>query len=157
MKHASYLKHLKFSSALSNSLQAKYLKNPRLLVLLLLVIITFGAYSYVNIPRRLNPEIKIPLVVVSTVLPGASPNDIESLVTSPIEDSLGGVKDIKTFTSNSQDSVSVIQIEFNSGTDADKATSDVKSVVDGVSLPSDAQNQRSLKLILSNSRFGVFQ
>ena len=146
MKHASYLKHLKFSSALSNSLQAKYLKNPRLLVLLLLVIITFGAYSYVNIPRRLNPEIKIPLVVVSTVLPGASPNDIESLVTSPIEDSLGGVKDIKTFTSNSQDSVSVIQIEFNSGTDADKATSDVKSVVDGVSLPSDAQKPKVAKI-----------
>ena len=138
MEHASYLKHIRYDKNLTNSFLAKYLKNPRLLILILLIIITLGSYSYLNIPRRLNPEIKIPLVIVSTVLPGASPADMESLVTNPIEDSLRGVSDIKTFSSSSTDSISVIQIEFNSGTDADRATSDVKTAVDSVELPDDA-------------------
>jgi multidrug efflux pump subunit AcrB len=139
MKHASYLKHLKFDPRLLNSLQARYLRNPRLLVLVLLVILGVGSYSYINLPRRLNPEVKIPIVIVSTVLPGAGPSEIETLVTEPLEDSIDGVDKLKTFTSTSQDSVSVISIEFNTGTDPDKAVSDVKSQVDSVTLPTDAQ------------------
>ncbi len=146
MKHASYLKHLKFNPKLTESLQAKYLRNPRLLVLLLLMIVIFGAYSYVNIPRRLNPEIKIPIVIVSDVLPGANPGDIESLVTRPLEDAVSGVQNVKTYTSTSRDSVSIVQIEFNSGTDADKAASDVRTAVDSVTLPTDAQKPTVAKL-----------
>ncbi len=139
MKHASYLSHLFFDKKLENSIQAKYLRNPRLLVLLLIIIVTFGIYSYINLPRRLNPEIKIPYVVVSTVLPGASASDVETLVTNPIEDAVGGIQNIDTYTSSSRDSVSVVQIQFKTGIDADKATADVKSAVDGVALPADAQ------------------
>jgi len=146
MKHASYLNHIRFDKKLADSFQAKYLRNPRLLVLILTIIITLGVYSYLNLPRRLNPEIKIPLVVISTVLPGASPTDVESLVTKPIEDSLGGVGNIKTFTSTSRDSVSSVIIEFNSGTDADKASSDVKTAVDSVSLPDDATDANVAKI-----------
>lgn len=146
MKHASYLKHLKFNPKLSNSIAAKYLRNPRLLVLLLLMIITFGAYSYVNLPRRLNPEIKIPIVVVTDVLPGASATDMESLVTQPLEDAIGGVSNIDTYSSSSRDSLSLIQIQFKTGTDADKATSDIKTAVDSVALPTDAQKVNATKV-----------
>ena len=113
MRHATYLKNLIYDKNLENTIQAKYLRNPRLLVLLLLVIITFGAYSYANIPRRLNPEIKIPFVVISTVYPGASADDVESLVTDPLESAIGGLNNIDTYTSTSRDSVSIIQIQFN--------------------------------------------
>lgn len=146
MKHASYLKHLRFDKKLTESLQAKYLRNPRLLVLLLIIIVSFGVYSYQNLPRRLNPEIKIPLVVVSTVLPGASPTDVETLVTDPIEDSLGSVQNIKTYSSTSRDSVSIVQIEFDAGTDPDKATTDVKSAVDSAELPEEAQKANVSKI-----------
>ena len=146
MKHASYLSHLRFDKKLTQSLQAKYLRNPRLLVLLLIMITAFGLFSYFNLPRRLFPEIKIPLVIVSTVFPGAGPSEVESLITDPLEDSLGSVENIKTFTSSSRDSVSVIQIEFNSGTDADKAAADVKNVVDKVNLPDDALDPNTAKI-----------
>lgn len=146
MKHASYLKHLHFDKKLASSIQAKYLANPRLLILLLTIIITFGIFSYRSIPRRLNPEIKIPYVVVSTVLPGANPADVESLVTDPLEDEIAGVKNIKTFASTSRDSVSIIQIEFNTGVDADKAASDTKAAVDSVTLPADAQKPNTTKV-----------
>jgi len=146
MEHASYLKHLHYDKKLSDSYLARYLRNPRLLILILLIIIVLGVYSYNSIPRRLNPEIKIPLVVVSTVLPGASATDMESLVTTPLENSIGGVANLKTYSSTSRDSVSVIQIEFNSGTDADKAASDVKTAVDGVALPKDANDPSVAKV-----------
>ncbi len=146
MKHASYLKHLHFDKKLASSIQAKYLANPRLLVLLLIIIVTFGTFSYKSIPRRLNPEIKIPYVVVSTVLPGANPADVESLVTDPLEDEIAGVSNIKTFASTSRDSVSIIQIEFNTGIDADKAASDTKAAVDSVTLPADAQKPNTSKV-----------
>lgn len=146
MKHASYFSHLKFDKKLTQSLQAKYLGNPRLLILLLLMIVSFGLFSYFNLPRRLFPEIKIPLVIVSTVFPGAGPSEVESLITDPLEDSLGSVENIKTFTSTSRDSVSIIQVEFNSGTDADSAETDVKSVIDKVNLPDDALDPSVLKI-----------
>lgn len=146
MKHASYLSHLKFDKKLTDSLQAKYLRNPRLLVLLLIMIAAFGFFSYFNLPRRLFPEIKIPLVIVSTVFPGASPSEVESLITDPLENSLGSVANIKTYTSSSRDSFSIIQIEFNSGIDAEKAASDVKTVVDKVALPEDAIDPTTTKI-----------
>lgn len=146
MKHASYLKHLRFDRKLTGSIQAKYLKNPRLLVLLLTMIVSFGIFSYTNIPRRLNPEIKIPLVVISTVFPGTSPSDVEQLLTDPIEHSLGSVQKIKTYSSVSRDSVSVITIEFESGVDADTAVTEVKSAVDSVSIPDDAIDPNIIKI-----------
>ena len=146
MKHASYLRHIKFDPKLLNSPQAKYLKNPRLLVLILISIVIFGVFSYRNLPRRLFPEIKIPLVVVTTIFPGASPGEIESSVTDPLEDSLGSVSDIKAYTSASRDSFSQIQIEFNSGTDAEKAESDVKSAIENTRLPEDTTDPNVMKV-----------
>ena len=74
MKHIStYLKHLKFDKSLSQSLIAKYLVNLRLITLIVLGIVIFGIISFTNLPRNLYPDIKIPMVMVSTVLPGANP------------------------------------------------------------------------------------
>ncbi len=73
-----------------------------------------GYTSLVSIPKVLNPEIKIPIILVSTVVPGAGPKDVETLVTQQIEDGVNGVTNVKTITSSSQNSVSVVQIEFNS-------------------------------------------
>ncbi len=47
----------------------------------------------------LNPEIKIPIVIISTILPGANPQDVESLLTIPIEDSVASVDKVKTVSS----------------------------------------------------------
>src|SRR5688500_15905731 len=124
-EEASLLSKLRFDKKLEGSWVAKYLRNPRMLWLLLLLIISLGVYSFTSIPRRLNPEIKIPLVIISTVLPGASPNDVEALLTIPIEDAVSGLADISTVSSTSRDSVSVVQLEFSSDVDPEKARVDV--------------------------------
>ncbi len=79
-KATSYLHNLQFDPKLLNTWYAKYVVQVRLVVMLIVSIVIMGLFAYFNLPRRLNPEIKIPIVIVSTVLPGASPEDIESLI-----------------------------------------------------------------------------
>ena len=115
-----------------------------------MLIIVTGVYSFINLPRRLNPEIDIPIVAVSTVLPGANATDVESLVTDPLEDSINGVENVKTYSSSSRDSASIISIEFESGTDSDKARQDVTTAIDSASLPDDALDPSVLKFDFEN-------
>lgn len=139
-KHTSSFSSLRFDKKLLSSIQAKYLSNIRLVLLLLMFILAVGVVSVLTLPRRLNPEIKLTIVQVLTILPGASPTDIESLVTTPLEDKLTGLSRIDTITSTSQESTSVIAIQFLSNTDKDKARTDVQNAVNEVtSLPSDVK------------------
>lgn len=148
---------LRFDPDLRKTLFARYLLNPRLVILLLLSVIIIGVYSYNSLPRELNPTIKIPIVLISTVLPGASPADVESLVTVPIEDSINSLEKVKTVTSSSQDNISVVTVEFQSGTDPDKAKTDVQSAVDGVNdLPQDALTPQVIKLDFQNAPVWTF-
>src|SRR3989344_5665804 len=136
---------------LSNSFIRKYLASPRLVFLVLLLVITIGVNAYLTLPRTLNPEIKIPIVLISTALPGGSPGDVEQLVTIPLEDATRNVTKVKSVTSTSRESVSVIQIEFESGIDPEKARRDIKSVVDSVTtLPDDATTPNVQKLDFEN-------
>lgn len=142
-KFVSYLENLKFDPNLRHTFHGRYMVNIRLVILIIIGILVLGTYSFFQIPRRLNPELKIPIINVSTVIPGASPNDVESLVTIPLEDKLSGVKGLSTITSSSLESVSAITMEFNSGVDPEKARSDVQSIVDTVNdLPTDADTPR---------------
>ncbi|MDQ5901059.1 MAG: Acriflavin resistance protein, partial [Patescibacteria group bacterium] len=150
MSDLQFLKKLRFDKNLNNSFVAKYLSNPRLLILFLLAIIVVGTSSYFSLPRRLNPEINIPIIVVSTVLPGASPSDVESLVSEPLESTVTGLSNVKQVNSTSRDNVSVLQIEFESGIDTEKARTDVQSAIDQVDLPEDAQAPRVQKIDFEN-------
>ena len=147
----SYLSQLRFDKKLKKTAVAKYLNNPRLVVLLILIVVIAGVFSYFKIPKVLNPDVKIPIVIVSTVLPGAGPNDVESLVSVPIEDAVSGLEKIDTVTSTSQESVSVIVVQFLSGVDPDKATQDVQTKVSSVNnLPKDAITPKVQKLDFQN-------
>src|ERR1700712_3648327 len=98
----TYLKQLQFDPKLEHSFFGRYLRNIRLVVLLVLLVVALGIFSFLNIPRVLNPQINIPIVTIATILPGASPDSIESLVTIPIEDSVTSLQKVKTVTSSSQ-------------------------------------------------------
>ena len=72
----------------------------------------FGALSYATLPREAAPDIDIPVVMVTTPYPGVSPQDIESLITTPLENELSGVADLKKMSSTSAEGVSLISMEF---------------------------------------------
>ncbi len=132
-KLSSYISQLKFDPKLDDMLIAKYYDNPRLVIMVIILLLLAGIFSLLSIPRVLNPNINIPIVIVSTVYPGAGPQDVESLVTIPIENAVMGLSNVKTVTSTSQDSSSVVEIEFNDGVDPDKAQTDVQSAINNVS------------------------
>jgi multidrug efflux pump subunit AcrB len=156
-EQTSYLKKIKFDPTLLKGRVASYLGNPRLLILILISVLILGVSSFVTLKRSLNPEVKIPLVIISTVLPGASPDDVESLVTVHLEDEVSSVEGVKTVTSTSRDSVSIITIEFDSNIDPEKARSDVQSAVDAVNdLPEDVQDPDVQKLDFENEPVWTF-
>jgi multidrug efflux pump subunit AcrB len=157
MEITSYLKQLKFDPKLNDSLIAKYLRNPRLVILIVLIALIAGIASFLSLPKVLNPDINIAIVTVSTSLPGAGPDDVESLLTIPIEQAVGNVANIDTMDSTSQNSQSVVTIQFLSGVDADKATSDVQSAVQSVgNLPKDATTPTVQKLDFTNAPVWTF-
>jgi multidrug efflux pump len=108
----------------------KMVVNNRAVVYILMVIIViFGAVSYVGLPRESAPSITIPYIFVSTVYVGVSPQDIENLVTQEIEKEVKGIKDVKKISSVSRESFSLINIEFNPDINVDDALQKVRDKV----------------------------
>lgn len=97
--------------------------------ILVAIIIIFGIYSYNSIPKESAPSITIPNIFVSTLYFGVSPKDMENLVTQEIEKEVKGIKDVKKVTSISQESFSMVNIEFNPDVEIDDALQKVRDKV----------------------------
>ncbi|MBX4209358.1 efflux RND transporter permease subunit, partial [Candidatus Parcubacteria bacterium] len=116
-----YLERLSFRPELRKTWLNFFVTNFRVVVLLILVITAWGLYSFASLPRESNPEVKIPIGIVATAYPGASPSDVEEFVTKKIETKLSGLKGVKKITSNSYNSLSSIQVEFNANENLEDA------------------------------------
>ncbi len=124
--------------------------------ILILVIIIGGVFSYMSLPREAAPDVQIPLVIVATPYFGVSPEDIESLVTQPIEKELNGISEVKEITSSSTEGFSNIKVEFDSGFDIDDALQKVRDKVDKAEkeLPDDVEKPQIIEL--NFSEFPIF-
>src|SRR5690606_36529915 len=112
------------------------------------IIITLaGLMTYLNLPKESFPEIKIPQIIVQTFNPGTSPENMENLVTKPIEKQVKNLTGVKKITSNSFQDFSVVIVEFNTDVEVDKAKEDVKDAVDKArpDLPQDLPNEPEVK------------
>ena len=118
------------------------IKRPVAILMLFAALLVLGFQGFSRMPAELNPRIDFPYVSVFTTYAGAGPQEIETLVTKPIEDAVSSVSGVKNVTSVSQTGVSSVSIEFYLGTDLDIAASDVREKVDGVrrALPDDADS-----------------
>jgi multidrug efflux pump subunit AcrB len=111
---------------------------------LIAIIVIAGMGSYLSLPRESFPEVKIPLIVVYTIYIGVSPEDVETLITRPIETEIKAISGIKEIRSNSSEGVSVIEVEFNPEVDLDTAIQKVREKVDLAKpeLPEEAEDPR---------------
>jgi len=127
-------------------------KNPVTVLVMAIILLIAGAMSYKSLPLESFPEIKIPLIFVNVVYPGASPEDIEKLVTEKIEDKLEGMDGLKKVTSQSMESLASVQIEFNADVDVETALRRVKDKVDEAKaeLPTDTEEPVVQELNFSN-------
>ncbi len=100
------------------------------IVVLTAIIAIGGLYSYVTIPKESTPSIEIPQIVVTLLYPGASPDDVESLITQPVEREVQAINGIKEIRSTSTQGVSTIIVEFNPDVSLDDAYQKVRDKVD---------------------------
>ena len=109
--------------------------NPVLANMLMIIIIAFGTYAWINLPRELTPEIALQTATVTTLYPGASPEEVEKLVSAPIEDAIEeNVNKINLMLSNSSEGRSVITIDFEemNDRDFDKELENLRTAVEQV-------------------------
>lgn len=106
------------------------INNKTSIYVLTLMLCLFGWMSYRAIPKEQFPDLVIPTFIVSTIYPGTSPTDIETLVTRFIEKNLKGENDVEKITSKSMQDVSLIIVEFKTGIDPVEAKQRVTNAVD---------------------------
>lgn len=124
-----------------------FVTRTRLTILLIIGIILLGGVALTNIPRESDPEVKIPIAVVTTVFSGASPADIENLITDRIESKIEELDNIKLVTSNSSLSVSSVVVEFEAEADLDDSIRSLKDkVLEITGLPDDANDPRVIEI-----------
>ncbi len=82
-------------------------------ILLVFCVVVFGLKTYSGLPREASPDVEIPVVLVSTPYIGVSPEDIEGLVTIPLENELSSLTDVKKMSSTSAEGASIITLEFS--------------------------------------------
>jgi multidrug efflux pump len=118
------------------------LKASPTIALLIAVVAFFGGVSYYMLPREASPDVKIPVVLVSTPYIGVSPQDIESLVSIPMENELAGLKGLKKMSSTSAEGVSIVSLEFEPEIVIEDALQRVRDRVNRAQskLPEDAED-----------------
>ncbi len=123
---------------------------------LMVIAVLAGIYSYLTLPRESTPDITIPVVLVLTNHEGVAPEDVETLITLPIERKLKGLKDVDKIRSVSAEGSSMVTIEFNPEVDIDNALQWVRDKVDQAKpdLPDDLENDPSI-LEINLSEFPV--
>ncbi len=133
------------------------LKNTNTVFILTILIITFGLFSYIRLPKELFPEVVIPTIFVQTTYLGNSPIDIENLVTRPIEKEIDGINGIKKLSSTSAQDASMIFVEFNTDVVVEDALNDVKDAVDKAKseLPNDPSLMDPIVMDFDFSEFPI--
>ncbi|MDX1981834.1 MAG: efflux RND transporter permease subunit, partial [Bryobacteraceae bacterium] len=102
---------------------------PVFAVMLIMALVVVGAVSYTKLGIDRFPDVDLPIISVRTVLPGASPEEVESTVTRRIEDAVATVEGIDDIRSTSTESLSIVTINFNLNRDIDVAAQDVRDAV----------------------------
>lgn len=119
-----------------------FLDKHHFTILIAVVLSAAGVYAALAIPKESSPEVQIPVGIVTTILPGASAEDVERLVTDKMEDRVLGIERVSKVTSSSGDGVSAITVEFEASADIKTSIDLLKEEVDKArpELPSEAED-----------------
>lgn len=137
-----YLEKLEFRPELRKSFLNFFVTNFRVVILLIILLTLWGVFSYSRLPLESSPEVKIPIAVVVTTYPGASPSDMEELVTKKLETGISGIKNIDKITSSSSNSISNITVQFDASANLDDSIRSLRDEVNTLKtdLPTDSND-----------------
>jgi multidrug efflux pump len=129
------------------SLYSLSIRRPVLAIVMSTVVVLFGFIGFSQLGVREFPSVDPPVITVSTNYRGANADVIESQITEPLEDSINGIAGIRTLTSVSREGRSTITVEFELGSDLERAANDVRDRVSRAlyNLPPDVEPPRVAK------------
>ena len=104
-------------------------KKPLTVFVVVLAIVVLGVVAYLRMTPDLLPNMDFPYVVIVTTDPGASPESVEETITRPMEQSMATLDRIKTVTSTTQNSVSMVMLEFEDGVNMDTISVDIQQKI----------------------------
>ena len=106
------------------------IRNARLTLSLMFFLTIAGALAYRGIPKEAEPDVQIPIIYVSMSYSGISPEDSERLLLRPMESALKNIANVKEMTATAYQGGGNVIVEFQAGSDLDKALTDVRTKVD---------------------------
>jgi HAE1 family hydrophobic/amphiphilic exporter-1 len=117
------------------------IRRPVTTLMACLIAVLLGAIAFVQIPVDLMPEVVFPTLSVSTTYEGVAPEEMENLVTRPLEEAFSAVPGVEEITSRSQEGQSFIRVHFSYGTNLDEAANELRSRLDRrrATLPEDME------------------
>ena len=111
------------------SLAKLTIRRPISTIMVVMMVIVLGVSAFMDIPKDLMPEMELPYALVMTSYPNASPEEVETMVTVPVEQSLAQVENLSDMISYSLENTSVVLIQFNFGTDMNFASLDMREKI----------------------------
>ncbi len=105
------------------------IRRPVMVTMVLLFFVVMGVFSYFDIAIDMIPRVDVPIVTIVTVYPGASPSNVETLVSKQIEDAVSSINGIDKLRSSSYEGFSNVILEFDDKIDVDAAASDVREKI----------------------------
>ncbi len=105
---------------------------PVFIFMLMLAAVLGGMVAYNSMRVELNPDVSFGTVTITTVYPGAGPDEVNTLISKPIEDAVTGIANVNEVTSTSQEGVSAVVVMFKIGSDINVGVNDVRSKVDAI-------------------------
>ena len=128
-----------------------FIDNPVISNLLMILIFITGFITISNIKMEVFPSLELDVVAISTVYPGAAPEDVEKSICIPIEESIFGISGIKNISSSSSEGYGVVIAQIISGEDTDAIKDKIKTSVESLkNLPSDSEKPVTAKIERNN-------
>jgi HAE1 family hydrophobic/amphiphilic exporter-1 len=106
------------------------IQRPIIVAMLFIALAIYGAFSFFQIGRSLNPNVTFPIVLVTANYPGASPAEMERLVIKPIEDQIDGIDNLDQMSATAEEGLAAVVVQFKLDTNLDYAAIDVQRRVD---------------------------
>ena len=133
------------------------LKRPVSLLMCVLCVLVLGFSSITGMPMELNPPMEFPMFIVNTYYPNAAPEDVEKLVSKPIEDILATVSGVKNLTSISTENSSSIHLDFDYNADLDEAATNIQDKLNQIksALPDGAEAPMLMRMSSESSVVSV--
>jgi len=118
------------------------IKRPSIIIVIFTVLMLGGLYCYRTLSYELLPPMEMPTLVINTPYPGASPTEVEQSVTKKVEDVVSGLDRVTSVLAQSYEGVSVLVVEFSTGTDTDAKQQEAQRLINNIlnTLPEDVES-----------------